>query len=357
MAGNKKLLGVQYLRAIAALMVAYFHLAGVEPALAFQGTLSSSRLPTGVWIFFVISGFIMYVTARKLSPAEFAWRRIVRIVPLYWVLTVAVCVIAIFAPSTLYRTHVTVGAFVKSLLFIPYHNTAQGGVLFPLLVPGWTLNYEMAFYGLFALALFARRYCALVAVSVLCAFAVVGMTHSLPRMTTFFGFYFNSRLLLFAAGIIIAVAYERMRIPRIICAALIAAGFWLLLANWQGMRASQAADFFGATAILLGAVVWERQFGLPEWRPLLLLGDASYSIYLAHTFAFRFTDEVWKHAWLQGAASATAFGMVSMAAAIGLALITYQLIERPTLELVTRKMRQLREGAAAPSAGEMPGRA
>jgi exopolysaccharide production protein ExoZ len=339
MAGNKKLLGVQYLRAIAALMIAYFHLVGIEPTLAFKGTLDSSRLPSGVWIFFVISGFIMYVTARKLSPGEFVWRRIVRIVPLYWALTLAICVIAIVAPSALHRTQVTVGAVVSSLLFIPYHNPTQGGVLFPVLVPGWTLDYEMAFYGLFALALMARRHCAFVAVGALCVLAAAGMVHSRPQMTTFFGFYFNSRLLLFASGILIAVTYERLRVPRIICALLTLAGFWLLLASWQGEAASQAADFFGATSIVLGAVAWERQFGLPEWRALLLLGDASYSIYLAHTFAFRIIGEVWRHPRPQGAVGATLFGVVSMAAAIGLALITYRLIERPTLEFLTRNDR------------------
>jgi len=357
MAGKEKLLGVQYLRATAALMVAYFHLVNIQPALAFEGALNSSRLPAGVWIFFVISGFIMYVTARNLSPAQFVWRRIVRIVPLYWVLTLAVCVIAAMAPWALHRTDVTAGTLARSLLFIPYHNTTQRGLLFPLLVPGWTLNYEMAFYALFALALFARRYCAWIAVSALCLLAAVGMLHARPMMSTFSGFYLSRRLLLFAAGIVLALTYERIRLPRVLCAALILAGFWLLLANWQVAGAGHAADFFGATAIVLGAVAWERQFGMPKLRALLLLGDASYSIYLVHLFAFGVTREIWKQMRWEGAASVPAFGIVSMAAAVGLALVTYRLIERPALRLLTRGRRQIRQDVAPLRPAEIAGEA
>ncbi|MBK9440000.1 MAG: hypothetical protein IPN53_01320 [Comamonadaceae bacterium] len=35
---------------------------------------------------------------------------------------------------------------MQSLLFIPHYSASFPGLVWPLLVPGWTLNYEMCFY-------------------------------------------------------------------------------------------------------------------------------------------------------------------------------------------------------------------
>ena len=56
---------------------------GADPSVAFRVGLA------GVDIFFVISGFIMWIMAEKAypSPGEFIRKRVIRIVPLYWALT------------------------------------------------------------------------------------------------------------------------------------------------------------------------------------------------------------------------------------------------------------------------------
>src|SRR5262249_15244130 len=81
---------IQYLRAVAALMVAYFHTVDQIPAyrpLFERYLLGNLNLASGVDIFFVISGFIMLVSNRNSRPVSFAVRRVIRIVPLYWFLT------------------------------------------------------------------------------------------------------------------------------------------------------------------------------------------------------------------------------------------------------------------------------
>jgi exopolysaccharide production protein ExoZ len=341
MAEKDKLIGVQYLRAIAALMVAYYHLISQIPAfsgaLSFTRVVTTQRLFSGIDIFFVISGFIMYVTARKLSAGEFAWRRLIRIVPLYWILTLALCAMAMLDAANVHHADITPGHVLKSLLFIPYHNPAQGGMLWPALVPGWTLNYEMAFYALFAGSLLLPKYRTRTVVAVLAAAVVAGAIWSRSETLSVWGFYTSNRVGLFAAGMVLGRAYGSgtLRMPRWLCVALVLVGFWGVLSDWPPVATDRSIELVSSIAIVLGVLAWERQFGMPRWRPALWLGDASYSIYLAHLFAFGIVRSLWKH--VEG--PAWEFAAISMAAAIVFGILTYSMLERPSLQL----LRQVRE--------------
>src|SRR5689334_9557040 len=89
---------IQVLRAVAALMVVVYH-CGVEVetiagSAGLQPSSITGALARGVPLFFVISGFIMVVTTagRFEAPGasiDFLRRRVVRIVPLYWIVTAA----------------------------------------------------------------------------------------------------------------------------------------------------------------------------------------------------------------------------------------------------------------------------
>ena len=113
----------------------------------------------GVDIFFVISGFIMWVTThdRPTTPLRFMTNRIVRIVPLYWLMTLAVAAMAFAVPSLFRGVVLTPEHVIKSLLFIPHYYPGMPTRVWPLLLPGWTLNYEMVFYLVFAIALLLPR--------------------------------------------------------------------------------------------------------------------------------------------------------------------------------------------------------
>jgi exopolysaccharide production protein ExoZ len=107
---------------------------------------------SGVDLFFVISGFIRVVTTSGtgMGPGEF-WRRASR--PLYWLLTLLMIAVALVAPGLFKTLKVAPSTLVQSLLFIPHFSQSFPGVVWPLLVPGWTLNFEMFFYAVFGLAL------------------------------------------------------------------------------------------------------------------------------------------------------------------------------------------------------------
>ena len=101
---QNKIDSIQILRFLAAFSVMMVHL----PLFGFGAW--------GVDIFFVISGFIMmYVT--ESNERNFLVKRIIRIVPLYWMLTMGVFSIAIFFPNLLNNTSANLEHLIKSLFY------------------------------------------------------------------------------------------------------------------------------------------------------------------------------------------------------------------------------------------------
>ena len=134
---------IQHLRAIAALSVALFH--------ACQWSQIDFGIgAAGVDLFFVISGFVMWtVTAgREAAPLTFLRRRVIRVAPLYWIVTLALVAGALVFPQRFPEVEPRADHILLSLAFIQHMNPA--GQPFPILAPGWTLNYEAVFYLVFA---------------------------------------------------------------------------------------------------------------------------------------------------------------------------------------------------------------
>ncbi|HEY6434616.1 MAG TPA: acyltransferase [Acetobacteraceae bacterium] len=252
----------------------------------------------GVYVFFIISGFIMVHISwerfgQRAAPADFLRRRVIRIVPLYWLATVA----ALAAHKLFWATHGADAGWTDlaySLSFIPY--SADGG-WYPILPGGWTLNYEMMFYIVFALGLTLPRKLAVLTIgAVLGAFIIVG-----PY---------------FAQG---AVAYLASPIV-----------LWFLL----GMG--------------LAAIWHSRKLTEPAWvaKPARLLepfGDASYSTYLVHGLVLTALLRVW--IMLAGSASAWIVP-VSLVVATIAGLTTHLLVEKPVLRIITNLWSPKRETAA-----------
>lgn len=341
-----KLPGIQYLRAIAALMVAYLHMSGqilqYSPTIRDHLPFDIHQFNSAVDIFFVISGFIMMISSASSSPGDFAIRRVIRVVPLYWIVTLTLAGLYVVAP-TAFRTMVVRPEYVlKSLLFIPYHNPGAWGERVPLLVPGWTLNLEMFFYATFTFALFTpyRWRLALIALIFTCLLAV-GEVSQLQTNFTVVGFYMTPRILEFWLGMLIGDLYLRNRLglPRVVSWLLIFGGFGFLLAGWPVPYAlsdrSAFASLLPAVAIVLGAVGIECDHRVRyHWFPALL-GDASYSIYLTHFLSLELVRALWIRIFGNAASPEEAIGFAtcSMIAVCAVAILAYRLIERPLLRV------------------------
>jgi len=113
-------------------------------------------IAAGVNVFFVISGFITWVICerRPTTPARFLRERLERIAPVYWIAT-GIMVAGALA-SLFPNLKLTLGPVLGSLFFIPHHSPSNGQV-WSVLVQGWTLNYEIFFYMVFAGSLRAHR--------------------------------------------------------------------------------------------------------------------------------------------------------------------------------------------------------
>lgn len=339
-----RLEGVQALRFLAALLVVIGHCqhealealgakAGAASLIAFDWGL-------GVDIFFVISGFIMWHLMQDSfgQPSEaqrFLRRRVLRIVPIYWLGTTAIA-LATLSAFTLAES---LPFALASYLFIPWpHPDGRG--LFPVLTLGWTLNYEMMFYCVFALALTLPRRLGLVLL--LSVFAALFVAARLaPAEAFMLKFWGDPIIFEFLFGIALA-ALHRHRPPLPGWLALSAAVAGFLLATWSyqtGAYHEFARAITGGIPALLivGAVVCGPCPTMTSWpaRMAVLGGDASYALYLAHPFALKVV-----------AAVSVALGMWSvpvvpvlamLAAAVVASVLIYRFVECPILGLLQRR--------------------
>jgi exopolysaccharide production protein ExoZ len=352
---------IQYLRAAAALMVAYFHaidqIPGYRPD--FDRFLGGGlNLASGVDIFFVISGFIMLITNRNGRPGRFALRRLIRIVPLYWLLTLLLVGLTLWQPAQFRSTVVSPSALIQSLLFIPYMNPGHPGEIFPLLVPGWTLNLEMFFYAVFALVLFApERLRVPIVGAILGSLVLLGLLLQGRGVPPELLFYTDSRLVEFWLGMLIAhvLIRDSLRLPRGVCVGLVAVGFAMLLTGIPmkllGVNLftfNITSNVLPAAGIIVGTVCLERSGSIRNHPWLHWLGDASYSIYLTHIFSLGVARFVWHALGLEqpGLVFAAGFAVFSMALVVAGAGLVYSFIEVPTLEALQRLLERRRPPGA-----------
>ncbi|MBI5939882.1 MAG: acyltransferase [Caulobacterales bacterium] len=342
---------IQALRALAAYFVVVVHL---DALILLAGGPKFGN--GGVDVFFVISGYIMvHVTrAGQASPGGFLLNRIARVAPLYWVLTVAVFVIAAVAPSMFKNTSADPVQLLMSLFFIPFQKAATGGPQ-PILFVGWTLNYEIFFYGLFALGLFARKreHGTLAVIGVLLALVAAGLvarpTATLPA------FYSSPLILEFAAGMALALALPHMpeTVGRLGQAVVLVIGALalLMLVNAPPWRATHALVYGPPSTVLVAAALLLERWGRSlDNRLVRLLGDASYSVYLTHVFVTIAATRLSLQMGVSGWTAAAAF-LVALLGVTGLGLATHLLVEKPVTRLARRLLRIRHAGdrlAAAP---------
>jgi exopolysaccharide production protein ExoZ len=326
---------IQYLRAIAAMSVAWLHAVyGLPSAVERLGVPYFDG--SGVDLFFVISGFIMVLTTARsdLTPGRFFCLRLIRVVPLYWLATLAMIGMAVC--GYVGRSSYAPTEIATSLLFVPYAPHRQPGDVLPIVQNGWTLNYEMFFYALFALWLAAPRHLRLAGlVLTLGVLVVVGrLAGPFPSPV---GAAFTSPLLLeFAVGALLAHVWLRgsVRLGLLQALSLIVLGCYCI-----GATHPRLVILAGAALIVAGCL--HPRICALQNRLLLQLGDASYSLYLTHQFVVDAVAPWWPRlvphpSWL----SSVLYMTFTMLLCTVTAWLSYLFLERP----LTSQLRKLVRG-------------
>jgi peptidoglycan/LPS O-acetylase OafA/YrhL len=383
--GNPRFPAIDGLRAVAVLSVLVTHTAFLSGfnGKGFLGSVTA-RLDSGVALFFVISGFLLYrpfVSARyqrgERGPRvrSYARRRILRIVPAYW-LALTVLTIwpgLLFMPDKWYIYY----SFTQNL----HPNYVAGGI-----TAAWSLACEMQFYILlpvYAIGLFyalrrlpVRTQMAVELVLLLGLGAlsetVRGLAFADPSPDvvsstiagTFWWFALGMSLALISArwhAVDAAARPAPLRwVVRWPLAFWVAAAVQMVIITRIGMPVLDVTDYstrtwvgghvlYGLMAATFALPVFlgvEGRGGVPErlltLRPVAWLGLVSYGVFLWHhplTGKFVGVQDWTSHG------SFIIYTLVVFAVALTAATLSYYLLERPILRF---KDRRPPRGPAAP---------
>lgn len=345
---------VQLLRAIAALLVVFDH--GLIHILTAYDVPQEYHVMAwklggiGVTIFFVISGFVMALTndrkfGQPAEPLQFMLNRIIRIVPLYWVMTFVAAALTILTTGK----EVSFSYLLMSLFFIVPQDASGQVLLQPVLGPGWTLTYEMFFYAVFALFLLLPKRAGVTGFTItMLALVFWGMTTlssaEINDPTSRFAFYANPLLLLFVSGVLLGVVYkkyeasfEQVNIGIIWMIAAVAVTITCSILTDKNSWPLYLQPIVFVLPLLCVAialvsrfepVTLSRRFGI-------LLGEASYSIYLSHILFLAVLRKILPAGTLYGTLYLTA----AIAGSIITGILIYKLIEMPLTNIARKYLR------------------
>ena len=351
LAGDR-LYGLQILRFFAAFSVLFAHT--LHELHTFGGVSAPPEpfyLADGVDVFFVISGFIMYyVSAGQFGVAHaqrsFLTKRLIRLVPLYWLFTALMVVAVVLVPGALAHDGLAIPHVVASFAFIPWLDST--GLVHPVLGLGWTLNYEMFFYVAFSFALLLTPRLGLIVLSA--AFLALAAVNALvdPHLVQL-KFWTDPIILEFLFGVgVAAVLIHGLRPPAwapplLMVAGLAGLALGVLLPGVDGFARPLLVGV-PATMLVAGAAFGRFDATRPAWRFLILGGDASYALYLSHPFSINLVEIVWKRLHLS---PGPVFVAAALAAAVAASIVVHLILERPVTRWLSSKLTAKSRAAGA----------
>lgn len=348
-----RLQSLQALRAAAALLVVLFHSALIWRELAGVDGFSGpwDRGWAGVDLFFVISGFVMvWVAGDRVAGVRTAVRflldRMTRVYPLWWVFCslMGLYFLLVYgqpASPVTQSADTAWGMFARSMLLWP-----QGEM--PVLVVGWTLIFELAFYGLFSLLLLIPAKWRPLGLLLWGAVLLYRWNFTPAESSLAYSWHMtlaDQLCMEFLIGAAVAYSLKIGRLPPVAAIGFCCVGVVAFLSSmaFAGGFDGEAVNrnrvlAFGLPSglIMLGVIGWELSGTRRIAGWLRHIGDASYTLYLAHFLVLLVLKRVFASLGLftdGSALSMVGFMIVGLMISVIASLILYRLIERPLLRL------------------------
>jgi peptidoglycan/LPS O-acetylase OafA/YrhL len=363
---EQRLRRLESLRGLAALAVIEYHvlLFGFIDAHAHVSRLDATFAglgPDGLFLFFCLSGYLIYrpfarrdhAAGPAINLRRYALNRAVRVLPLYYTAVVVLLLVTQHGGSGEQWWR-----FLLMAQSYSHHTveTVDG--------PMWSLIVEVQFYVLLPLlavllAAVAQRRAAITA-GLLTALAALSLAvhHEVTRVhpDELMGVSLLANFVFFVPGMLVAVMETRWRqilrwLPRLentpsSAVLVVALAIWLL--SSQATSVGEALKPLAAMVTVAACVLplrHGRGVQLLDWRPLAVLGVASYSLYIWHLPVLRAMIGA---GWLPFGYAGDV--VVAYCVCVPIALLSYRLVEAPWLRLRRRWSASTAEAQAAAGA-------
>lgn len=291
-----RLYNLDYLRGLAAFGIMIYHYLSWSLGKFTSDTFMGRLGIYGVSIFYVLSGLTLYyvyfdkMKVSKEDIAAFFKKRIFRIFPLLWLVTIAAIILSRKLPDFFDLFLNLSGLFG----FIKWDTYFSAGV--------WSIGNELVFYVFFPFfILFTKRSkplmitLALVLLGLYLYFAFVKLNPNLTLSEQWKN-YVNplNQVFLFLSGFLIGYFFQKAKIKNsliltlLILSALIFT-FYPATGDTINLVTGYNRLIFTLCCIVICFCFYKLTLKFPEFihRPLTLLGEASYSVYLIHPIIYK----------------------------------------------------------------------
>lgn len=314
----------------------------VIPVILFHGGFTwFSGGYVGVDVFFVISGFVISISAKNLAfqPTHFILYRLVRIVPFYWLMSL---------PLAVFYIHTGVwnwNSFLNTLFFIPVFDE----IIYtnPLHWLGWSLSFEFWFYCLLALLMSIFKKNALIVLPaflfVMCLLTLLfyHFDYYLPK------FLFSPLTLEFSMGVLIYFISSKLHYKSLVVSGMISVILGMIILtkfnNFEGHMDSLTNSLFAlkrtllwggfAASIVIFFIAIDNVKFYTFGSIATLLGRSSFSLYLIQPYCILLSTKVFNLTSLQS-------GMLYIVSVIFFGIILSKFVELPLLKLSKDFLRQ-----------------
>lgn len=343
---SQRLSLIQVFRGLAALLVLIHHGAKIgKDYLNYEyvGNIFSAGW-IGVDFFFVLSGFIIYYIHSKdigikSQAKNFFLKRFIRVYPIYWIMTIALTALFIAVPSWGVGYETNTDVIIKSFILFPQTHD-------PIVNVGWTLVHEIFFYIIFGLLIALKPKVSFSLIAVWVA-GILANSFGLLNLDNHFylNFVFNNYNIEFLLGCF--VGYITLNKNIHYNKTILMIGLIGVVLGWYGLLEETLYRYdtvsmlvFGISfsLIVVSAASIDKNSNVKVPKILLLIGDASYSIYLTHFYVFVFLFKVITKLNSMNPFNNFITITVTFFIATCLGILFHLLIEKPLIKFLNNKL-------------------